>query len=341
MEIGRKIRTLRNAKGITQEKLAQELNVTPQAVSRWENGQALPDIALLPNLSVYFGVRIDDFFELSDEKRFERIDNMVVKEDFLSRGDFDDAERFYKDRIAADPQDARSLRGLAGLYNHRADGYHRKAEALAKRSLEAEPECKSGHSILSHAANGACWDWCCTNHRELIEYYYDFVEKNPGYARGYLWLLDNLIADGRLSEAMAVLPRMKQASDDFRVKLYEGHILMRRGEREKAEAAWKKMLENDAENWMAHSSFADAMVKAERYDEAVEAFKRAAELEKAPRYIDNWDSIGQICEIQGKWEEAAQAYEQVLAIYKEDWQSTEGYYVDLYRQKVLACRAKA
>ena len=140
---------------------------------------------------------------------------------------------------------------------------------------------------------------------------------------------------------MLVLPRMKQASDDFRVKLYEGHILMRKGEKEKAEAAWKKMLENDAENWMAHSSFADAMVKAERYDEAVEAFKRAIELEKAPRYIDNWDSIGQICEIQRKWEEAAQAYEQVLVIYKEDWQSTEGYYVDLYRQKVLACRAKA
>lgn len=341
MEIGKKIRMLRMAKGITQEKLAQELNVTPQAVSRWENAQALPDIALLPQLSVFFGVRIDDFFELSDETHFERIDNMVEKEDFLSRADFDYAERFYKERVALNPQDARSLRGLADLYNHRAAGYHRKAAVLAKRSLELEPEIKSGHSILSYAADGACRDWCSANHRELIEYYYGFVEKNPGYARGYLWLLDNLLADGRLNEAQALLPKMKAASDDFRVPLYEGHILARRGEVEQAEAVWREMVQKDEQNWMVHSCLGDEFVKMERYDEAVEAFKRSAELEEAPRYIDNWDSVGQIYEMQHKWEEAAQAYEQVLVIYKEDWQSTEGFYVEQYRQKVLYCRAKA
>lgn len=340
MDIGKKIRTLRLAKGITQEKLAQELSVTPQAVSRWENGQSLPDIIMLPQISVCFGVRIDDLFELSDESKFERIENMTVKEGFLSRADFDDAERFYKERLALDAQEAKSLRGLADLYNHRADGYHRKAEMLAKRALEVEPEVKAGHSILSHAANGACRDWCCTNHRELIEYYYEFVEKNPGYARGYLWLLDNLLADGRLTEAMSVLPRMKAASDDFRVPLYEGQILAQMGERERAEAVWQKMVQEDAENWMAHSCLGDAYVKLERYEEAMKAYKRSAELESSPRYIDNWDSIGQICEMRGMWEEAAQAYERVLDIYREDWQSAEGFYVEQYRQKVLQCRAK-
>ena len=159
MDIGKKIKTLRLVKGFTQEKLAQELKVTPQAVSRWENGQSLPDITMLPQISVCFGVRIDDLFELSDESRFERIENMTVKEEFLTRADFDDAERFYKERLTLDAQEAKSLRGLADLYNHRADGYHRKAEMLAKRALEVEPEVKAGHSILSYAANGACWDW--------------------------------------------------------------------------------------------------------------------------------------------------------------------------------------
>lgn len=340
MEIGKKIRTLRAAKGITQETLAQELNVTPQAVSRWENGQSLPDITLLPLLSIFFGVRIDDFFELSDENQYERIDNMVQKEDFLSRADFDYAERFYKERIALDPQEARSIGGLAGLYVHRADGYRRKAEVLAKRALEIEPEQKGWHSTLSFAANGACWDWCAANHRELIEYYDDFVKKNPGYARGYLWLLDNLITDGRLTEAMVLLPQMKAVCNDFRVLLYEGHILARRGEIEKAEAIWKKMVDEEPDNWMVHSCLGDAMVKLERYDEAVEAYKQAAELEKSPRYIDNWDSIGQINEIRHKWEEAAQAYEQVLTIFREDWQTTEGFYFEQYRQKILRCRAK-
>ena len=140
MDIGKKIKMLRAGKSITQEKLAQELGVTPQAVSRWENGSAMPDISLLPALSVYFGVRIDDFFELSDDAQFDRIDNMVEQEDFLSRGDFDYAERFLKDHIAADPGDARSLRALAHLYHHRADSYKRKALPLVKRALELEPE---------------------------------------------------------------------------------------------------------------------------------------------------------------------------------------------------------
>ncbi len=198
MSIGKKIKELRGQKGLTQEKLAAALNVTPQAVSKWENETALPDITLLPALSVCFGVRIDDFFALNDTDRPQRIESMIEREDFLAREELDTARHFLEERIAADPADARSLRTLAALYNHRADGYHRKAEVLAKRSLELEPTEKEGHSLLSFAAQGACWDGCSANHRELIDYYYDFIAKNPTYRQGYLWLLDNLIAAGRL-----------------------------------------------------------------------------------------------------------------------------------------------
>ena len=66
MNVGKKIKDFRLVKGVTQETLAQKLGVTAQAVSRWETGVAMPDIGLLPALSIYFGVRIDDFFELSN-----------------------------------------------------------------------------------------------------------------------------------------------------------------------------------------------------------------------------------------------------------------------------------
>ena len=92
---------------------------------------------------------------------------------------------------------------------------------------------------------------------------------------------------------------------------------------------------------MVYSCLGDALVKLERYEEAIAAYRRAAKLETAPCYIDNWDSIGQICEMQQKWEEAAQAYEHVLDIQREDWQATEGFYVERYREKVLQCKAKA
>lgn len=343
MDIGTKIKSLRLAKHLTQEKLSQALNITPQAVSRWENGSALPDITLLPALSVCLGVRIDDFFQLTDEDQYDRINNMTEAEDFMTQEDFEYAQRFLKDRMAAQPDNARPPRSLAHLYLHRALSYQRKAEKLVKRSLELEPEVKESHSILSFVANGACWDWCSSNHRELIDYYYDFMEKNPTFARGYLWLLDNLIDDGRLDEAETVAHKMAQVEYTYHVPLYLGHIAFRRGRLEEAEAYWGRMVEENLgskDEWIVWSTLGDARVKACRYPEALDCYHKAAELEQAPRYVDNWDSIAQIHELLGNWQEAAAAYEQELAIYREDWKETEGFYPDQIKQKILACKAK-
>ena len=52
IDIGSKIKTLRLSKSMTQEQLAKALHVSAQAVSKWENGSSLPDIQLLPALSV-------------------------------------------------------------------------------------------------------------------------------------------------------------------------------------------------------------------------------------------------------------------------------------------------
>ncbi|SDF72873.1 DNA (cytosine-5-)-methyltransferase [Sporomusa acidovorans] len=58
-EIGRRIASLRKEKGYTQEKISTLLNVTPQAISKWEQGNALPDTLLLPALARLLGVSID------------------------------------------------------------------------------------------------------------------------------------------------------------------------------------------------------------------------------------------------------------------------------------------
>ncbi len=58
-KIGNQISFLRREKGLTGEKLAEQLGVSPQAVSKWENGKCLPETALLPSLSVILGVTID------------------------------------------------------------------------------------------------------------------------------------------------------------------------------------------------------------------------------------------------------------------------------------------
>ena len=60
MNIGEQILFLRKNRGITQEQLAQKLGITNQAVSKWESGQCLPDIQLLPEIAEYFNVSVDE-----------------------------------------------------------------------------------------------------------------------------------------------------------------------------------------------------------------------------------------------------------------------------------------
>lgn len=61
-EFGEKIIHLRKKKGLTQDSLAEMLGVTPQAVSKWERGESMPDVSLLPVLARIFEVSIDSLF---------------------------------------------------------------------------------------------------------------------------------------------------------------------------------------------------------------------------------------------------------------------------------------
>ena len=62
MNIGNNIRYLRLKSKKTQEQLAEQLGVSYQAVSKWEKGANLPDVALLPVIASVFGVMIDTLF---------------------------------------------------------------------------------------------------------------------------------------------------------------------------------------------------------------------------------------------------------------------------------------
>ncbi len=57
--VGENIKRLRATKNVTQEQLAEFLNISNVAISKWERGETYPDIALLPVLAKYFDVTID------------------------------------------------------------------------------------------------------------------------------------------------------------------------------------------------------------------------------------------------------------------------------------------
>ncbi len=60
--IGNRIKELRKERGMTQEQLADLVGISFQAISKWENNIALPDITLVPKLAQIFGVSTDDLF---------------------------------------------------------------------------------------------------------------------------------------------------------------------------------------------------------------------------------------------------------------------------------------
>jgi len=62
LTIGQTIKKLRKERNLTQEELAEQLNVTFQAISKWENETGMPDISQVVPLARVFGVSTDVLF---------------------------------------------------------------------------------------------------------------------------------------------------------------------------------------------------------------------------------------------------------------------------------------
>ncbi|MBR5137655.1 MAG: helix-turn-helix transcriptional regulator [Clostridia bacterium] len=67
--LGKRIATLRKEKGMTQDDIAQKLDVSSQAVSKWENDQTCPDISLLPRLANILGITVDELLSGKEEMK--------------------------------------------------------------------------------------------------------------------------------------------------------------------------------------------------------------------------------------------------------------------------------
>ena len=86
LRIAENIVFLRKKKKITQDELASFLGVTKASVSKWENGQSMPDILLLPEIATYFDVTVDMLLGYEPQLSKEQIQKMYKElgEDFAS-----------------------------------------------------------------------------------------------------------------------------------------------------------------------------------------------------------------------------------------------------------------
>ena len=340
MEISNQIKQLRLRKGITQEAMAKHFGITPQAVSKWERGVATPDISMLPDISAYFGVTIDELFALSDETRMDRIQNMLWDERVLSQSDVDSAQEFLLDKAKREPGNGNPYALLSQMENHIARSHRDTAAEYAKEALKRDHTLKDAHSELTEAMGGKVADWCASNHYQLIEYYKEFVELHPDYVPGYLWLLDELIDDDRLAEATEYCDRMALVDRSYRTPLYRALIELRSGEKEKALEILKETEEEYPNEWMLYLGIGDVMVRTGNYEQAKVYYRKYTDYQKPPRYTDSQTSIAQLCEIQGDYAGAIEAIREEIALLASDWDTTSGETVDQHCRNIARLKKK-
>ena len=89
VKIGEFLRELRKEKGLTQEQLAEQFNISRRSVSRWETGSNMPDVGLLIEIADFFDV---DIREIIDGER--KSENMEKEKETLKKvAEYADAEK--------------------------------------------------------------------------------------------------------------------------------------------------------------------------------------------------------------------------------------------------------
>lgn len=319
---------------MTQEQLAAEIGVSAQAVSKWERGATMPDISLLPDISVLFGVSIDELFGITEEKEYERIQNMIWDERLLTPDEIYRTERWIDEKVKANYRPADCIRLKADMYNHLARTYNDMAANAAMEALETDPACVDAHSELNEGLRGFVPDWNVRNHYKLIAFYKDFVKKNPDDWRAFMWLLDNLLDDKRFAEAEEALRGLEKADNTFRTPLYRAKLLWATGNHDEARKVFKQMEKDFADEWIVMFEIAELCVLEGDYNGAIEYIKKARDRQEKPRFADTYEALAQLYEIVGDRESAIEALEGELRVFKEDWGFDKGETADAVRREI-------
>ena len=328
MELGKKIRQLRLKASMTQEQLAERLGVGPQAVSKWENAMAMPDITLLPLLAETFGVSIDDLFDLTVEQRLNRIENRLDVEDELSQDVFWEYEEYLKTRLADEEHKERATELIAYLCWHMMEAYASKVRHYAKDAVRLSPQKKGCQWMLQKAEGHVVWDWNVANHTAAIDFYRELVEQNPGVRMPLLYLLDNLIADHRVDEAEECLGCLSALGDSNPIlnEVYRAHIALARFDEKMADGFIERLVDKHQDDHVALFEAAQYFAAKCDYERAIDLYERAFEAQgqrRRPRFYDELMGIATIYQIMGDYRKAAETYGRIIGLLQDEWGMTE------------------
>ncbi len=326
MELGKKIKQLRFKAGLTQEQLAEKLGIGAQSVSKWENAAAMPDITMLPHLAEFFGVSIDDLFDMTTEQRLNRIEKRMNAEEELPADIFREFEDFLQAELNDPKHQKRATELIAYLYWHRMNAEAQKAARYAKEAIRRAPNEKSCQWILGKTDNHAVWDWNVANHTKAVRFYQELVENNPDAALPYMYLLDNLIADHRADEAEHWLERFcaLEKAHPVMKRVYRAYIALARFDETSGDQIMEDLLAEQPDKDAVLFQTAQYYAGKADYKKAIGIYERAfaADTER-PRFQDALMGMADIYEIMGDYAHAAKTYDRIIDLLENEWGLTE------------------
>ena len=286
----------------------------------------MPDISLLPQIAIEFGISIDELFDLTFEQKLDRIEKSIELEDEFAPETFKEYESFLEEKLTECPDNSRVLSLLAHLYHNRMESDAKKASKYARAAIKSEPQKKDCQWILNMSDGQLSWDWNCFEHSKIIDFYKEVIESDniePPTPMPYYYLIDNLIADHRTKEAAEYLKKLETvpAHKPFLITVYRAHIALAEFDEKNADSIIEEGLKTYPDDGAYIFEAAQYFAKKCNYERALELYERSWELEESskPRYTDALYGIARIYSILGQKENVIHTYDRIIKALTDEW----------------------
>ena len=277
LKLGTVIKKLRTERSITQEELANKMGVSYQAVSKWETNTTTPDIAIIPQLALFFGVSIDALFSMNRDDYIERIGKMIRDEYSVTSENFLWAERYLKGLLSEDNQNniARTL--LVELYEHRENRDSLAGGRLCEEGLRIEP---SNTALIGNL----------TRIREkrdegdrLIKFFESLYSMNTKNNVVMDALISSYIKYGKNDLATKL---MNSSSKRAIFDIYQGDMELASGHRENAKNIWISAATEHPNDSGLLFEIAERFNKVDDYETAQKLYQQSYDAAPYPREMD-------------------------------------------------------